>query len=152
MTDVAMSARLGAFCLVGILCIADPGAAANSETPTATADFGGPDAVENQIADDAQSVPALIEGPVLQPWFDWKASLQERTGFSFGLDYIGLYLGAGYAGAEKQSNSHKSDNDQPPKTNDVLSESTHLALLFSPWRSSAIPLIPSRNNVAMASA
>lgn len=100
MTDVAMSARLGAFCLVGILCIADPGAAANSETPTATADFGGPDAVENQIADDAQSVPALIEGPMLQPWFDWKASLQERTGFSFGLDYIGLYLGANNSAAE----------------------------------------------------
>ena len=26
------------------------------------------------------------------PWFDWKASVTERTGISFGLDYSALYL------------------------------------------------------------
>ena len=56
--------------------------------------FGGPNAVENLIADDAQSVPAFIDERVSQPWFDWKAELQENTGFSFGLDYTGLYLGS----------------------------------------------------------
>ncbi len=56
--------------------------------------FGGPDAVPNQIADDAAPVGALIQERALQPWFDWKASLQERTGLSFGIDYSALYLGA----------------------------------------------------------
>ena len=72
---------------------------AQDDAPTRSAPgFGGPDSVENQIADDARSVPALFKERVLQPWFDWKASLQEETGFSFGLDYIGLYLGANNSG------------------------------------------------------
>ena len=94
MTCIAMPGRFGAFCIVGALCIAGPVTAENSVTPTANPGFGGPSAVENQIADDEKPVPALIRERVLEPWFEWKESLQERTGFSFGLDYIGLYLGA----------------------------------------------------------
>ncbi len=77
------------FCCFSLL-----GHTAESTRTLTTYGFGGPTAVENQIADDATPVTALIKERVLQPWFDWKASLQERTGFSFGLDYIGLYLGA----------------------------------------------------------
>ena len=50
--------------------------------------FGGPDAVEVQIADDAKSITALIKERVTDPWFEWKQDLQEATGFSFGIDYI----------------------------------------------------------------
>ena len=54
--------------------------------------FGGPDAVEVQIADDAKSIPALIKERVTDPWIEWKQGLQEEMGFSFGVDYIGLGL------------------------------------------------------------
>jgi porin len=56
--------------------------------------FGGPDAVENQIADDARPISALVEERVLDPWFEWKRGLQEDTGISLGLDYSGLGLAA----------------------------------------------------------
>ena len=56
--------------------------------------FGGPDAVENQIAEDAKPRSALVDGRASQSWFDWKSSLQEDHGFSFGVDYTTVYLGA----------------------------------------------------------
>jgi porin len=56
--------------------------------------FGGPDAVEVRIADDAQSIPALLKERALDPWFEWKAGLQKDSGFSFGIDYIALALSA----------------------------------------------------------
>ncbi len=61
--------------------------------------FGGPDAVENTLADDAASRPSFVEESLLQPWFDWKQGLQEDTGFSFGLDYSSLYLQSSEDGA-----------------------------------------------------
>lgn len=61
--------------------------------------FGGPDAVENTIADDAASRPSFVEERLLDPWFDWKQGLQEDTGFSFGLDYSSLYLQSSEDGA-----------------------------------------------------
>ena len=56
--------------------------------------FGGPDAVENQIADDAKPISALTKERVADPWFEWKNGLQEETGFSFGVDYSSLLLTA----------------------------------------------------------
>lgn len=56
--------------------------------------FGGPDAVDNQIAEDAQSKTAFIKDRVLDPWFEWKETLQKDSGLTFGLDYTGVYLGA----------------------------------------------------------
>lgn len=50
-----------------------------TQKPTGMAEqgrnFGGPNQVENQIEDDAQSVNALIDRRILEPWFDWKSSL-----------------------------------------------------------------------------
>ena len=56
--------------------------------------FGSPNATENLIADDAQPVTAFVKERVLDPWFEWKASLQDEHGISLGLDYSALYLGA----------------------------------------------------------
>ena len=81
-------------CLLPLCCFSLLGHTADSTRALSTPGFGGPTAVDNQIADDARTVPALIEKRLLQPWFDWKSSLQKESGFSFGLDYIGLYLGA----------------------------------------------------------
>lgn len=77
--------------LASLLCLPLP---VMSADPDKRPQFGSPNQVENQIADDARPAKALVEKRILERWFDWKADLQERTGFSFGLDYTGLYLGA----------------------------------------------------------
>jgi hypothetical protein len=58
-------------------------------------EFGGPSSVGVELKDD--NPPAdpyfrtdrLREG--LSRWFDWKERLSEEHGFSFGLNYSGLY-------------------------------------------------------------
>ena len=75
-------------------------------TQVQAANFGGPDAVENTIADDAATVPSMVEERLLGPWFKWKQELQDDTGFSFGLDYTPLYLKSsadGFSGEDKAS-------------------------------------------------
>ncbi len=62
--------------------------------PVSANNFGSPDAVENQIADDAKPRSALIDGRASQSWFDWKTALQNDHGLSLGVDYTGVYLGA----------------------------------------------------------
>jgi len=94
LTSRTLRPGLASVCLALVSSFPLPGHAQEAAAAQSTPGFGGPDSVENQIADDARSVPALFKERVLQPWFDWKASLQERTGFSFGLDYIGLYVAA----------------------------------------------------------
>ncbi len=52
--------------------------------------FGGPDAVENQLRDDRE-----IDRPsFFKRYFAWKDGLTEKHGFSFGLDYSAVGLGA----------------------------------------------------------
>ena len=52
--------------------------------------FGGPDAVENQLRDDA-----AVDRPTLfERWFEWKDGLIEKHGFSFSVDYSAVGLGA----------------------------------------------------------
>jgi porin len=58
------------------------------------AGFGGPDATENLIADDARPISALLEERVLDPWFEWKKGLQDDFGIGSGLDYSALALSA----------------------------------------------------------
>jgi len=61
--------------------------------------FGGPDAVENQLRDDADvDRPALFEG-----WFDWKAELVKKHGLSMSIDYSAVYLGASESPGENRS-------------------------------------------------
>jgi porin len=75
--------------LLGVLAVAAVGA-----EETGMAGFGGPDAVENRIADDAKPISALVKERVLEPWFEWKKGLQEDNGVSFGIDYSSLALAA----------------------------------------------------------
>lgn len=56
--------------------------------------FGGPDAVDNRIQQDAKPREAFVKERALQPWFDWKDSLYETTGVSLGLDHSSLFLTA----------------------------------------------------------
>jgi porin len=61
--------------------------------------WGGPDAVENQLRDDAEvDRPSLFER-----WFEWKSGLTEDHGFSFSVDYSAVWLGADSSPGEDQS-------------------------------------------------
>jgi porin len=70
--------------------LVQPALAEDAKTSASSPDFGSPDAVENLITDDDRLTPAMISKRLYQPWFDWKASVAERTGISFGLDYTAL--------------------------------------------------------------
>ena len=63
------------FLLLTTLSAVSPAIAADSDSGT---NFGSPDAVENLIADDAKSIPALVQERMLDPWLEWKGGLQKR--------------------------------------------------------------------------
>ena len=61
----------------------------------AASQLTGPDAVVNQLTDDAQDKPDLAgTEPVGKRWDAWKAGLKERTGLDFGVDYNALGFAA----------------------------------------------------------
>jgi porin len=66
-----------------------------SESPR----WGGPDAVENLLLDDA----AVDRPTFFERWFAWKDDLTEKRGFSFGIDYSAVYLGANESPGEDSS-------------------------------------------------
>jgi porin len=67
--------------------------------------FGGPDAVENTIEEDARITGAVIKERITQPWFDWKAKMQEDHGFSIGIDYSAVGLFSSEKGASGDDNA-----------------------------------------------
>ncbi len=67
--------------------------------------FGGPDAVENTIEEDARITGAVIKERITQPWFDWKANMQEDHGFSIGIDYSAVGLFSSEKGASGDDNA-----------------------------------------------
>ena len=67
--------------------------------------FGGPDAVENVIEDDAKISGAVVKKRITQPWFDWKAKMQKEHGFSIGVDYTALGLTSSEKGASGDDNA-----------------------------------------------
>jgi len=67
--------------------------------------FGGPDQVERQLEDDESEKQALLELGFLQPYFDFKSKLKDKTGLGFGLDYSAGYFGASKSLGEKHAGS-----------------------------------------------
>jgi porin len=61
--------------------------------------FGGPDAVKNQLRDDA----AVDRPTIFERWFEWKDGLSERRGFSFSVDYSAVGLGASESPGDENS-------------------------------------------------
>ena len=61
------------------------------------AGFGGPNSAEGQLEeDDRVTTPAFRFGlfdRVMEPWFDWKRGVNERTGFQLSGHYVALYQG-----------------------------------------------------------
>ena len=95
-----MVARLGAYfrggCSVWLLASAFVGSAMAAEELTIEppANFGGPNAVPNQIESDAISALKGWGTSTGERWDTWKKGLQEKHGFGFGLDYTGIYFKA----------------------------------------------------------
>jgi porin len=54
--------------------------------------FGGPNATENIIKEDAKKKGGFITERITQPWFDWKKKIQRDYGISLGIDYTTVYL------------------------------------------------------------
>ena len=64
-----------------------------TENTKTSSRIGSPDAVENQLQEDAQVNP-LFELKFLQPYRDFKAKLKENIGLDFGFDYTAVWLGS----------------------------------------------------------
>jgi porin len=60
--------------------------------------FGSPDQVENTIADDSRLTGSVFGDRLVQGWFDWKAGLQEKSGFGLGADYSSVFMKASEQG------------------------------------------------------
>ncbi len=58
--------------------------------------LAGPGSTPAQLESDKQEQDPVLDVDLQQPWSDWKASLKDRTGLDFGLDYITL----GYVASE----------------------------------------------------
>jgi porin len=56
--------------------------------------FGGPNSVPGQLADDERLKESLTGRTILQDYFDWKDRLREKHGLNFSLDYTAGFLGA----------------------------------------------------------
>jgi len=63
--------------------------------------WGGPNAVENQLRNDA----AVDRPSLFERYFDWKTGLTEKHGFSFSVDYSAVYLGANESPGEDRASS-----------------------------------------------
>jgi porin len=68
--------------------------------------FGGPNATENIISEDAAEKGGFVKRRITQPWFDWKKKIQDEHGLSLGVDYSGVYLQSnenGFSGEDDAS-------------------------------------------------
>ena len=62
--------------------------------------FGGPDQVDNQIANDQAATSRTIRERLLDPYFAWKEGLQEKHGLAFSVDYSAAYFKANESSGE----------------------------------------------------
>jgi porin len=70
--------------------------------PAGAATLGGPNAVENQLAEDEAAKDPFFALDFLQPYLDWKKKVREQTGVHFGGDYSALmYWGSDSRGDDK---------------------------------------------------
>jgi len=77
--------------LLAVWNLASPVSAVSANESGAPA-FGGPNATENIIAEDAEEKGGFVKKRITQPWFDWKKKIQDEHGLSLGVDYSGVYL------------------------------------------------------------
>ena len=89
---------LAALILVSLVTAEQMGA--TESTAGQSPKFGGPDQVDNQIANDEASTSRIVTERLLDPYFDWKKNLQEKCGISLSVDYSAAYLSANNSSGE----------------------------------------------------
>lgn len=67
---------------------------AQSENEKSTPRLGSPDQVDNRLELDKSTKQPFLELSFLQPYFDFKENLKEKTGLSFAIDYTSTYFGS----------------------------------------------------------
>ena len=67
--------------------------------------FGSADQVDRQLDIDQAPNSPFFELGFIQPYFDFKDNLKDKTGLSFGLDYSAAYFSANKTSGEKQASS-----------------------------------------------
>jgi porin len=95
------SKQPGSFILAALLLAVSiqPGLAQEAQTPeesgtSTAAQFGGPNSVQDQLADDARPKDSLTDRTMLQDYFNWKDDLRKEHGLSFSIDYTAGVLAA----------------------------------------------------------
>jgi porin len=93
--------RHGCLILMALLLVLSiqPAMARAAQTPegdesSAPQQFGGPNSVPGQLADDARLTESLTGRTLGQSYFDWKDGVREKHGLSFTLDYTAGLVGA----------------------------------------------------------
>ena len=92
--------RLGGFAFATLLVlliqpvVAQDSTTAEDDESSAAQQFGGPNSVPGQLADDARLTESLTGQELPQGYFDWKDRLREERGLSFSVDYTAGILGA----------------------------------------------------------
>jgi porin len=79
-----------------LVTAAQPGMAQEVQTAADTVrqQFGGPNSVPGQLADDARLEESLTGRTLFGSYFDWKDQLREKSGLDFSLDYTAGITGA----------------------------------------------------------
>jgi porin len=67
--------------------------------------FGGPDQVERQLEEDHEPKRSIFELGFLSPYFVFKDTLQNKSGFGYGLDYSAAYFKANNSLANEEAGS-----------------------------------------------
>jgi porin len=93
--------RPGCLILTALLLVlsTQPAMAQAAQTPegdesSAPQQFGGPNSVPGQLADDARLTESLTGRTLGHGYFDWKDGVREKHGLSFTLDYTAGLVGA----------------------------------------------------------
>jgi porin len=100
-TLTSQSKQLGFLFLAALLLAASfqPAMAQEAQAPaddgaSTPQQFGGPNSVPGQLADDERLTESLTDRAILEDYFDWKKGVREKHGLDFSLDYTAGVLTA----------------------------------------------------------
>jgi len=86
---------LASYILAGLLLlVSSKSSMAQTDTDTTQAQFGGPNSVQGQTAEDAKQKKSLAKVDAMEAYFDWKDGLREKSAFSYTVDYTSAILTA----------------------------------------------------------
>jgi len=92
---ILQSKQIGYSALIAfVILLCTQSGLAQTASDSTKAQFGGPNSVSGQLADDAKHKESLAKAGKLDAYFDWKDRLKEKHGVSFSVDYTSAIFGA----------------------------------------------------------